>query len=91
MAVAAATVVTLGRRHTQQALINRDIAKINPGRPLTESEMLSSEGQLYTTGVFDWAEVDPRRRITTQTQEDVIVKVHESKPNTITYGFGFED
>jgi outer membrane protein assembly factor BamA len=34
--------------------------------------------------------VDPRRQITTQTKEDVLVKVHEAKKNTMTYGFGFE-
>src|SRR5207253_7761426 len=33
---------------------------------------------------------DPRRRITTQTQEDVVIKVHESKRNSLIYGFGFE-
>ena len=31
-----------------------------------------------------------RRQITTQTSEDVIVKLHEAKPNSITYGGGFE-
>ena len=34
--------------------------------------------------------MDPRRQITTQTKEDVLVKVHEAKRNTMTYGFGFE-
>src|SRR5204862_1105249 len=41
-------------------------------------------------GVFDWAEIDPRRQITTQTEEDIVVKVHEGKRNSLTYGFGFE-
>jgi outer membrane protein insertion porin family len=85
-----ATVVTLGRRKTLQKLINKNTSDIAEGRPLTESNMLKSESQLYTLGVFDWAEVDPRRRITTQTQEDVLIKVHESKRNSLTYGFGFE-
>ncbi len=85
-----ATVVTLGRRDTQPKLIRRDTAEILPGRPLREDDMLSSESELYTVGVFDWAEIDPRRQITTQTQEDVIVKLHESKRNQITYGGGFE-
>src|SRR5207237_4420734 len=30
------------------------------------------------------------RQITTQTEEDVLVKVHEAKRNQIRYGFGFE-
>jgi outer membrane protein insertion porin family len=84
-------VLTLGRQHIQQRLIDRDVSLIKPGQPLTETQLLTAESKLYDhTGVFDWAEVDPRRQITTQTKEDVLVKVHESKKNQITYGFGFE-
>jgi outer membrane protein insertion porin family len=84
-------VITLGRQQTQQRLIDRDVATIVPNHPLTETQLLTAESQLYNhTGVFDWAEVDPRRQITTQTKEDVLVKVHEAKRNTMTYGFGFE-
>jgi outer membrane protein insertion porin family len=84
-------VITLGREKTQQRLIDEDTATIEPEKPLTETELLASESRLYEhTGVFDWAEVDPKRQITTQTQEDVLVKVHEGKKNQMTYGFGFE-
>jgi hypothetical protein len=49
------------------------------------------ESQLYNhTGVFDWAEVDPPAPDNDADQEDVLVKVHEAKRNTMTYGFGFE-
>ncbi len=76
-------VLTLGRVRTQQRLINRDVASIVPNHPLTETQLLTAESKLYNhTGVFDWAEVDPRRQITTQTKEDVLVKVHEAKRNT---------
>ncbi len=89
--VYAGNVITLGREKTQERLINEDIATIEPEKPLTETELLASESRLYEhTGVFDWAEVDPKRQITTQTQEDVLVKVHEGKKNQMTYGFGFE-
>ncbi len=84
-------VLTLGRVRTQQRLIDRDVATLVPSQPLTETALLSSESRLYShTGVFDWAEVDPRRQITTQTSEDVLIKVHEAKRNSMTYGFGFE-
>jgi outer membrane protein insertion porin family len=89
--VRTADVLTLGRVRTQQRLINRDIASIVPNQPLAEGQLLTAESNLYShTGVFDWAEVDPRRQITTQTTEDVLVKVHEAKRNQLTYGFGFE-
>jgi outer membrane protein insertion porin family len=86
-----ANILTLGRTRTQQRLINEDIASIKPDHPLTETQLLTAESDLYNhTGVFDWAEVDPKRQITTQTSEDVLVKVHEANRNQITYGFGFE-
>jgi outer membrane protein assembly factor BamA len=84
-------VVTLGRLHTRQRLIQDDLAAIKPGQPLTETDLLTAGSRLYDhTGVFDWAEVDPRREIRTQTREDVLAKVHEAKKNEFTYGFGFE-
>jgi outer membrane protein assembly factor BamA len=89
--VFAGDVITLGRVQTKQRLIDRDVSSIHPSTPLTETQLLTSESQLYGhTGVFDWAEVDPKRQITTQTKEDVLIKVHEAKRNQLTYGFGFE-
>ena len=89
--VRTASVVTLGRKDTRQTLISRETSPDIPvGKPLREDKLLSSEDKLYTLGVFDWAEVDPRRQVTTQTQEDVLIKVHEAKKNTLTYGFGFQ-
>lgn len=84
-------VLTLGRAHTKQRLINLDISEIKTGAPLTESELLTAGSRLYDhTGVFDWAEVDPKEPTTTRTRDDVLVKVHEAKRNDFTYGFGFE-
>ena len=84
-------VITLGRHNTRQRLINGDITELKPEQPLTATALLSAGAKLYDhTGVFDWAEVDPKRQITTQNVEDVLVKVHEAKRNSLTYGFGFE-
>jgi len=87
--VKTATVITDGRGHTQQSLINRQV-KIKPGEPLSYNDMLSSENRLYDLAIFDWTEIDPKRAITEQTDEDVVVKVHERKRNSIVYGFGFQ-
>jgi outer membrane protein insertion porin family len=87
--VETATVSILGSHLTQAWLIDRE-TKLSGGKPLREDELLAGESRLYNTGVFDWAEIDPRRMVTTQTQEDVLIKVHESKRNQLTYGFGFE-
>ncbi|HEX7959577.1 MAG TPA: POTRA domain-containing protein, partial [Terriglobales bacterium] len=87
--VETATIVTVGRGSTRQPLIDRTV-QLKAGGPMREDELLASESRLYNLGVFDWAQVDPRRQITTQNQEDVLVKLHEAKKNSLTYGFGFE-
>jgi len=87
--VIATNIVTVGRKQTKQGFINRT-AQLQPHKPLTANGMLSAESRLYEPGIFDWAEVDPRRQITTQNREEVLVKVHEAKRHSITYGFGFE-
>jgi outer membrane protein insertion porin family len=84
-----AQIDTLGRNHTRQSVISQTV-KLRTEDPLREDQMLISENELYNLGIFDWSEIDPRRTITTQTQEDVLIKVHESKRNAITYGYGFE-
>ncbi len=83
------SVLTLGARATKQSLIDQTV-RLETEKPLREDELLAAESRLYTLGIFDWAQIDPRRQITTQTEEDVLVKVHESKENEIKYGFGFE-
>ena len=87
--VKTATIITDGRGHTRQSMIDLEVP-IKPGEPLSENALLSSESRLYNLGIFDWAEVDPRRAITDQHDEDVVIKVHEAKRNSIVYGFGFQ-
>jgi len=84
-------VISLGRGRTDQRLIDRNVSMLKPEKPLTETDLLTAGSKLYDqTGVFDWAEVDPKTQVTTQTTEDVLVKVHEARKNEIKYGFGFE-
>ena len=88
--VITATVVQLGQHHTEGWLIDH-VAQMKPEQPLREDDLLAGANRLYQlNGTFDWAEVDPRRTITTQTQEDVLIKVHEAKRNDLVYGFGFD-
>jgi outer membrane protein insertion porin family len=82
-------VVVLGRGQTHASVINHAVA-IDTGHPISETAMLNSESNLYNLGIFDYADVSPRSPITDQMQEDVLVKLHESKRNTLDYGFGFE-
>jgi outer membrane protein assembly factor BamA len=65
-------------------------AAIKVGNPLSLTSLLRGETQLLGLGIFDWASVDTREPVTDQSNADVLVKVHEGKRNTISYGFGFE-
>jgi outer membrane protein assembly factor BamA len=87
--VITADIVTVGRQHTQQWLIDRAL-RIRKGAPLSENNVLASETKLYGLNIFDWASIDPLQPVTDQPRADAIVKVHEAKPNTITYSVGFE-
>ncbi len=82
-------VAYLGRQHTRQSFVRRN-TDLQPGAPLSQGKLLESESNLYNLGTFDWANVIPRKPITDQNQEEVLVKVHEAKRNSLAYGFGFE-
>lgn len=82
-------VILVGGQHTKPALISKT-ADIKVNRPLSQGDLLSAGSRLYALGPFDWAEVNLRQPIAAQSKEDVTIKVHESKRNTVTVGFGFE-
>jgi outer membrane protein insertion porin family len=82
-------IVLVGNKQTRPSLIKK-MASITPETPLSQGKLLAGESQLQEMGVFDWASVEPRRPITDQTNEDVLVRVHEAGRNEVTYGFGLE-
>jgi outer membrane protein insertion porin family len=82
-------VVYLGQERTRESLLSKT-TRIPPETLMRRTQLLESESRLYDLGIFDWASVGPRKPITDQTDESVLVKVHEAKQNEITYGFGFE-
>jgi outer membrane protein insertion porin family len=81
--------VYLGQEHTRLSLIRKS-TKIPVETPMKRAQLLQAESHLYDLNIFDWASVGPRKPITDQTEEDVLVKVHEAKRTDIIYGFGFE-
>jgi outer membrane protein insertion porin family len=82
-------VILLGNKRTRPALMKKT-ANVTPETPLSEETLLKGESQLQDLGVFDWASIEPRRPITDQDNEDVLVKVHEAGNKEISYGFGLE-
>ena len=82
-------VVYMGWDHTRLALVKKS-ANLAPEQPLSEGKLLQGESELYDLGIFDWSSISPRREITNQKEEEALVKVHEAKRNSITYGFGIQ-
>ncbi|HZP63911.1 MAG TPA: POTRA domain-containing protein, partial [Terriglobales bacterium] len=82
-------VIIMGQKVTRRALIAKE-TDVWPETPLSQAKLLAGESKLYDLGIFDWASIGPRRPISNQTDEDAVIKVHESSRNTISYGFGME-
>jgi len=82
-------ILYLGQSHTRTSLIKKS-ANLWPEEPLSQGKLLQSESNLYDLNVFDWSSVTPRKPITSQQEEETLVKVHEARRNTLTYGFGME-
>jgi len=84
-------VVLLGTNHTKASFIKQITAsQLKPGQPLSEGHFLQSESDLYDLGIFDWTSVGPLRPVVDQTQEEVLVKIHESPLNSMDIGGGLE-
>ena len=87
--VRAGEVIYLGQKQTRLSLIQKT-ARIPSEAPIKRGELLQAESRLYDLNVFDWSSVGPRKPITDQTEESILVKNHEAKRNELIYGFGFE-
>jgi outer membrane protein insertion porin family len=84
-------VVVLGQQHTHSDYIEKtSVGAVKKGQPQSEGNFLQSESSLYDLGIFDWASVKPLEPIVDQTQEEVLVKVHESPLNSLDIGGGLE-
>ena len=79
----------LGHKQTQLSLLQK-ATPIKIEEPLKQTALLHAESQLYGLNIFDWASVRPSRPIGDQTEEAMLVRVHESKRNEVSYGLGFE-
>ena len=84
-------VVLLGNEQTNSGFIERTTKpNVTQGNPISEGKFLTAEGDLYSLGIFDWASIHTLRPISSQTQEEVLIAVHESKRNAVEFGGGLE-
>jgi hypothetical protein len=94
-------VVLLGADHTKPKFLHSITdPNVQEGQPLNQAKLLRSEGDLYNLGVFDWASVAATGGNTDQTgpdpansnaaQQDVLIRLHESRRNSVDIGAGLE-
>lgn len=78
-----------GYEFTRRGIIARQVT-VEPGGPLREGEVASTQRQLYNLGVFNRVQVAPQNPDGTDPQKAVVVDVQEGDRYTMGYGFGFE-
>ena len=84
-------VMILGTRAAQPAFVEAIVHQnVRAGQPLDQGQLLQSESDLYALGVFDWASVAPVESNQNPDQQEVLVRVHESKRNSLDVGGGLE-
>ena len=85
-------VLLLGADHTKPRFIRSISDKnVDSGDALSQEKLLKSESDLYSVGVFDWASVAPVSATTDdEGQQVVVIRVHESRRNTMDIGGGLE-
>ena len=86
-----ADVVLLGPQKTRPDFLDAVIHQnVRAGRPLGQNMLLRAENDLYSLGVFDWASVTSAEPGEDGDTQPVLVRVHESKRNSLDVGGGIE-
>ena len=84
-----AKVLTTGYQYTRPGIIARQV-DIKPGGPLRESDVATTQRQLYNLGVFDRVQIAPQNPSGSDPEKTLVVEALEGHRYTISYGFGFE-
>jgi outer membrane protein insertion porin family len=82
-------VAFMGHERTRVSMLQKTV-KIQPETPMRRGELLEAESRLFNLNIFDWSSIGPRTPIADQPDEEVVVKVHETRRNEVNYGFGFD-
>lgn len=84
-------VVLLGTEHARPDFVrNITASNVRPGQPLSQAKLFQAESDMYGLGIFDWASVTALDTGQSRGQRAVLVRVHESKRNSLDVGVGLE-
>jgi len=78
-----------GLHHTRSGVARRAI-RVQPGRPLSQKDMLESQRRLYDLGLFKQVDAAIQNPDGTESRKNVLVTTSEADRYTFDYGVGFE-
>jgi outer membrane protein insertion porin family len=76
--------------HRTRAGVARHAIRVQPGRPLSQKDMLESQRRLYDLGLFKQVDVAIQNPDGTEARKNVLVTTSEADRYTFDYGVGFE-
>lgn len=82
-------VILRGNERTRSDVIRRTI-DIDAGEPVSDNRLLEIERNLYRLGIFSRVDVELLRAGLGSTERDVLIRLEEGKPRTVTYGLGWD-
>lgn len=82
-------VILRGNQRTRSDVIRRTI-NLDTGEPVSDTRLLEIERNLYRLGIFSRVDVELLRAGLGSTERDVLIRVEEGLPRTVTYGFGWD-
>lgn len=78
-----------GLENTRPGVARREL-RVQPGEPLSQSDMLETQRRLYDLGLFSQVDTAIQNPDGTEPRKNVLVTVREGKRYTFDYGGGFE-
>lgn len=82
-------IVVRGTERTQNEVVRRTL-DLRSGEPISGVKLLETERNLYRLGIFSRVDVELIPADLGTTERDVLVRVEEGRPRTLTYGLGWD-
>lgn len=80
-------IVVAGNRMTKESIIRKELT-FDEGELFNLDELKRSRRNLFDTGLFTEAEIEPRNVDLTERSVDILVRVRERKSSYVEFGFG---
>lgn len=82
-------VIVRGNQRTDSEVIRRTLG-LAPNQPVSDTQLLTAERDLYRLGIFSRVDVDLLKGELGAEDRDLLVRVEEGKPRGLVYGLGWD-